>query len=191
LLGTSGDDRLRGGEEAELILGGLGDDYAVGGGGNDRLEGGMGNDVLKGDVGDDILYGGEGNDRLFGDEGNDKLYGGDGDDALFGRDGDDWIEGGRGADKLKGGAGADTFVFDTADIDALDIIFDFNSLEGDTILITGLAASSSSSFALVNNGRYTSLEMAGPDGVVEVVRIMGGDLGALELQMTDLGLLFG
>ncbi|AIC14136.1 calcium-binding protein [Xylella fastidiosa] len=55
LLGTPGDDSIRGGN-------GEGDDVLIGKGGNDALSGGDGADTLDGGSGNDMLYGGTGND---------------------------------------------------------------------------------------------------------------------------------
>ena len=54
--------------------------------GNDEanlLIGGAGNDTLRGRAGDDRLYGGAGDDRLYGDAGADILHGGTGSDTFF------------------------------------------------------------------------------------------------------------
>lgn len=71
--GGSGNDLVRGGPKADLLLGK---------GGNDTLEGGDGNDVMKGSGGNDALHGGDGNDRLDGGSGVDSCIGGDGADTL-------------------------------------------------------------------------------------------------------------
>ena len=55
-----------------------------GGDGNDRLKGGAGADVLLGGAGRDTLAGGNGNDILIGGTGPDKLYGNGGEDILIG-----------------------------------------------------------------------------------------------------------
>jgi|GEM_PF-3282274 len=62
--GTSGNDRLRGSAEDDII------------------DGGEGNDFLFGFAGDDTLIGGDGNDNLYGGAGNDSIDGGDGFDTL-------------------------------------------------------------------------------------------------------------
>ncbi len=64
--------------------------------------------------------------------GNDVIDGGSGDDILFGQEGDDVISGGLGDDLLYGGSGADMFVFE-AIADGLDVIADFNAVEGDRL----------------------------------------------------------
>ncbi len=107
LIGTSGDDVLRGGDD--ILRGGPGMDFGDG----DYLQGLDGNDDLQG--GDDILEFGpggtgalppgriffSGGDMLFGDNGDDHLQGGD--DLLLGGSGaDTW-----GGDQMPGGAGND------------------------------------------------------------------------------------
>ena len=94
IMGTSGDDRLRGtdGNDSIAALGGDdrvfglgGNDTVCGGGGNDRLNGGAGGDALLGNKGDDRLRGGGGGDLLLGGPGRDKEAGGAGKDRCGGR----------------------------------------------------------------------------------------------------------
>lgn len=67
LIGSDGDDELRGANDADRMVGGRGDDLAYGLGGPDGIDGGEGNDVLHGERGSDRLRGGGGSDRLIGD----------------------------------------------------------------------------------------------------------------------------
>ena len=71
LLGTNGDDYLKGGSGDDLLRGLAGDDFLQGRGGHDRLEGGKGDDLLKGGKGDDLLKGGKGYNILDGGKGHD------------------------------------------------------------------------------------------------------------------------
>ncbi|MBA2748023.1 MAG: endonuclease/exonuclease/phosphatase family protein [Tatlockia sp.] len=96
------------------IRGGNGADYITGGLGNDRLFGGNGKDTLLGLAGDDYLAGGNGRDLL---------NGGFGDDTLVGGNGKDLLNGGFGNDTLVGGNGKDTFVL--ASSYGTDTIVDF------------------------------------------------------------------
>ncbi|WP_366838370.1 calcium-binding protein [Nostoc sp. LPT] len=73
------------------------------------------NDVINGQGGDDIIDGKRGNDLLRGGTGNDTLIGNFGDDTLV------------------GGAGADRFLYDNNS--SVDTISDFNSSEGDKIVL--------------------------------------------------------
>jgi Ca2+-binding RTX toxin-like protein len=79
-------------------------------------------DSIIGDPADNLLVGGPGPDALAGQEGHDVLFGGDGGDILLG---------GSDTDELWGGAGADQF--GVGDMNATDVIFDFQLFE-DTLL---------------------------------------------------------
>jgi serralysin len=110
VVGSEGDDRLRGTAHNDHLSGLGGNDRLIGLKGDDRLEGGDGNDVLNGDAGDDVLDGGAGNDRLLGGKGNDWLSGGDGHDRLDGGQGDDVFLADPGDDVILGGAGTDLLI---------------------------------------------------------------------------------
>jgi hypothetical protein len=84
LRGDAGNDDLRGGANADYLVGGDGNDVLRGGGGGDWIVGGLGKDVLFGDDGDDVLVGGEGDDVVKGGNGNDILVRGPGNDNLDG-----------------------------------------------------------------------------------------------------------
>ncbi len=58
-------------------------DSIVGGTGEDRLEGGADSDILSGGDGDDLVFGQEESDRLMGGEGDDLLDGGEDNDIAF------------------------------------------------------------------------------------------------------------
>lgn len=73
IIGTEGDDKLRGTKEADLMEGLEGQDKIIGRGGDDVLKGGAGDDILKGGAGDDLLYGGEGDDIIRGGKGQDTV----------------------------------------------------------------------------------------------------------------------
>jgi len=116
IYGLGGDDIIRGRHEDDLLFGGRGDDDLRGGSGDDGLWGGSGHDWLRGHRGDDDLWGGCGDDHLRGGLGWDALLGGDGDDdlrggrgmdELYGECGNDGLRGGRHEDILDGGHGDD------------------------------------------------------------------------------------
>lgn len=109
IVGTDGDDTLRGRAE------------------NDRLRGLAGNDDLDGGEGDDLLYGEAGDDLLTSASGYDRLDGGEGDDRLV-------LVGTGGA--VTGGAGFDTFVIDLSTTSAA-VTFNGESRHG--ILNAGTA----------------------------------------------------
>ena len=75
-----------------------GSDTIIGSTGADKLYGGDGNDTFHADAGNDLLIAGNGNDTAFGDAGNDILLGGAGNDMLSGGLGRDALTGGAGAD---------------------------------------------------------------------------------------------
>ncbi|TYP84596.1 ExeM/NucH family extracellular endonuclease [Blastococcus xanthinilyticus] len=82
IVGTDGDDVLRGTNGRDVIMGLGGDDTITGRNGEDVVCGGDGNDVIDGDNGDDTLLGGAGDDTLRGNNGGDTLIGGSGTDVL-------------------------------------------------------------------------------------------------------------
>ncbi|HYX15859.1 MAG TPA: hypothetical protein VE944_16130 [Nostoc sp.] len=74
------------------------------------------------------------NDVINGQGGNDKINGLSGDDLLRGGLGNDTLLGGVGNDILIGGVNADKFVYNTDGV-GVDTITDFNSSEGDKIVL--------------------------------------------------------
>lgn len=68
VVGTTGDDRLRGSDQDDEIDGLAGDDQLEGGAGDDELRGGPGRDTLIGGPGADVLDGGPGSDTLYIDD---------------------------------------------------------------------------------------------------------------------------
>ena len=73
IVGSAGDDWLRGDANDNALTGGTGADTLIGGGGNDALTGGAGDDTLNGGEGDDTLTGGAGADTITGGPGGDTL----------------------------------------------------------------------------------------------------------------------
>lgn len=73
---------------ADLLMGGAGNDRIFGQDDSDTLEGGTGNDTLDGGIDNDRLDGGEGDDVLIGGQGNDSFVAGSGQDTIndFGDD---------------------------------------------------------------------------------------------------------
>ncbi|MDO9008706.1 MAG: calcium-binding protein, partial [Thiobacillus sp.] len=104
---TSGD------ENANVLLGGRGDDALYGNDGDDVLQAGAGDDLLSGDYGNDDLTGGVGNDHLLGGLGSDiyRYNLGDGQDVI-----EEWDE------SWSGQTSNDSVVFG-ADITAADVTF--------------------------------------------------------------------
>ena len=126
----AGNDTVLGGQGADILGGGPGDDRieARGGSGNqlwggdgqdtllaapwgDTVGGGADNDSVTGGTGWDVLMGGLGQDTLSGGSGSDVLYLGRGNDMGYGGAGNDTLFAGPGFDRLWGGTGADRFEF--------------------------------------------------------------------------------
>ena len=117
IVGTDGNDVLRGTPKRDVIWGGKGDDTIYGGLGNDLICGGPGADLIHGGRGNDEVDGGPGaGDRVIGDLGDDKVMGGSGGyDEVAGDLGIDVVNGGPGNydlvhgdygwDRMSGGAG--------------------------------------------------------------------------------------
>jgi Ca2+-binding RTX toxin-like protein len=84
ILGTSGDDELKGTYGVDTICGLAGNDFIFAGHGNDQVAGNAGADHLLGSRGGDHIKGGPGNDLLVGGRGRDTLNGGPGFDICKG-----------------------------------------------------------------------------------------------------------
>jgi Ca2+-binding RTX toxin-like protein len=110
--GGAGNDSLF---NFEQIRGSTFDDTLIGGFQAELLDGNAGNDAISGGNSNDTLFGGEGNDTLDGEFGDDSLLGGNGDDSLLGGDGFDTLKGEAGNDTLDGGANINGSTFDMAD----------------------------------------------------------------------------
>jgi Ca2+-binding RTX toxin-like protein len=112
------------GHFADELVGTTGDDVMRGFGGNDVLSGGEGNDTLMGDSGNDTLRGDQGDDLLSGGSGSDTLEGGAGNDVLNGNAGEDTLKGGTGNDVYRFGllSGSDTIEENDSTSGNLDII---------------------------------------------------------------------
>ncbi len=134
------------------LVGTAGNDDIRGSAGADRLQGHKGDDVIRAGAGNDTVIGDQGDDLIFGEAGNDTLHGGAGNDMIFGGAGDDFLNGGGGIDLLCGGAGADRYVVrarDKADpVSHADMggqapaqwveIYGLNFGEGDKLVFEGL-----------------------------------------------------
>jgi Ca2+-binding RTX toxin-like protein len=128
IVGTDGDDELRGTPERDVIWGGDGDDSIHGSLGNDLLCGGPGADLVHGGRGNDEVDGGAGDgDRAIGDLGDDRVLGGTGDfdeaagslgiDTVSGGPGDlDLVHGDYGYDRMDGGPGQDDIASFATDV---------------------------------------------------------------------------
>jgi Ca2+-binding RTX toxin-like protein len=134
LLGTAGDDVLRGGRRSDRIYGLDGNDTLYGKAGKDLLDGGAGNDSLYGGSGNDILDGGAGDDSLSDTAGKAVFNGGAGNDTLTGGSRAELYLGGAGNDTCTTGGGKDVILFNKGD--GQDSVA-ASSLHGDTLSLGG------------------------------------------------------
>jgi len=164
IMGTLGDDTLRGTGAADNLIGLAGDDQLIGAGGFDWAIGGAGQDILDGNGGNDYLLGNGGHDQVKGGRGNDVLNGGGGQDTLLGGDGEDWLVGGNGKDtlnggkgenKLVGGKGRDRFELQRG---GMAIVADFRPGEDQLILPQGLAFST---IDIIRQGQNSLIQTSG------------------------------
>ncbi|GAA3649967.1 hypothetical protein GCM10022237_07140 [Nocardioides ginsengisoli] len=116
IVGTRGNDVIRGTKRADVIVGLGGNDRIVGRGGDDVICGGGGNDKITVTGRSARVYGGAGDDRLtaegagstlYGEAGHDVLTASAGGVALIGGDGDDEIHGADVPGRADGGPGDD------------------------------------------------------------------------------------
>lgn len=173
-------------DQADVSLGGAGNDEVylldgadlfAAGGGNDRVFGGDGDDELQGNDGNDLIAGESGNDRLYGEGGDDALYGGSGDDVLTGGNGSDTLVGGAGADDLLGGPGNDSYRY--ARGDGEDVILDTGGTADRIVFAQSIAATDLTIEASGNtlifevhaNGTRAGDRLAIVDGLLETTRI--------------------
>lgn len=174
LRGMDGNDQLWGGAAFDDIHGNAGDDTLYGEDGDDWVVGGKDADLLFGDAGGDIVYGNLGNDTCEGGVGNDLVRGGRDNDSLRGGDGNDWLSGDRGDDTISGGAGAD--IFHSSGDAGLDRVIDFNSAEGDRILLDP-----GTTYALRYEGADTIIDLAWSGqpvaGQIVLAGVTAGTLG--------------
>ena len=105
--GKGGDDTLYGGQGNDIVIGGAGFDYVRGNGGNDIVSGGADFDFMFGDGGKDRMTGGGDLDYMFGGGGDDMMDGDAGDDLVRGQGGNDYVSGSGGDDEVFGGLGRD------------------------------------------------------------------------------------
>jgi 3',5'-cyclic AMP phosphodiesterase CpdA len=107
IVGTSGDDRIKGTKKRDVIVTGKGRDRVSAKGGKDRICTGSGRDRVRAGGRKDLARGGKGRDTLGGQGAGDRLGGGKGRDSLRGGRGRDRLNGGPGKDRLRGGKGRD------------------------------------------------------------------------------------
>ena len=128
IVGTDGNDVIRGTPDRDVIWGGRGEDTIFGSLGNDLLCGGPDADVVHGGRGNDEVDGGAGDaDRAIGGLGDDKVMGGAGAGDEVGRRPrhrhrqrrprqEDLVHGDYGYDRMSGGAGPGDIVSFATDV---------------------------------------------------------------------------
>ena len=131
IVGTNGDDVLRGTPHKDVIVGNGGADRIFGAAGNDVICGNGGADHIQGGPGADLILGGWGNDRIIGGDGPDDLRGGRDVDFISGKSGRDRIVGGTEADRIVGNLGRDTCTVDNTDTQVT------NCEEGNSVSLAG------------------------------------------------------
>ena len=128
--GGPGNDIIEGGSGADVALGGEGrdiitdlggDDVPKGGPGNDAIDAGPGLDIIMGGTGKDFTNGGANANETFGGADDDFIYLGQSLDAAFGDSGDDWEEGGDQPDLMQGDSG-NLFFLDDSQTPGHDIL---------------------------------------------------------------------
>jgi Ca2+-binding RTX toxin-like protein len=202
-LGTGGDVYDgRGAEQGGYILGSTGNDNLRGGAFDDSLYGGDDNDRVFGGAGDDEMFESAGLDSLFGGAGDDvigvfgveaaSMSGGAGDDTIEGSLGADTLWGGAGDDSLNGGGGNDRYGVDslgdtvtelategTADVvQSGTISLDLNSFANiEQALLTGLASLNLAGNGLANtlSGNAGANRLAGNGGADRLEGGSGAD----------------
>jgi Ca2+-binding RTX toxin-like protein len=137
--------------------------------GDERRDGTEWPDFIHGGPGSDKLYGHGGPDSMYGDDGKDGIYGGAGEDFLFGGKGDDYLDGGSDRNALTGGEGADQFVIEDPCFGETlaGTIVDFNSPEGDKIILSSSLFSEGLSLKTVNPGDTSNYPESGESFVYE------------------------
>ncbi|WP_141699891.1 cadherin-like domain-containing protein, partial [Nostoc sp. KVJ20] len=130
----------------------------------------LNNNVAGFNNSNDVINGQGGNDIINGNSGDDLLRGGSGDDILIGGEGNDTLVGGRGNDILIGGVGADFFLYNSNAV-GIDAIADFNSSEGDKIVLdkttfSAIASAPGTGFSNTNDFQITSSAAASTAKIV-------------------------
>ncbi|WP_426957370.1 M10 family metallopeptidase [Muricoccus radiodurans] len=191
LIGTQGNDIIRGNVATNDLWGGNGGDWIRGMQGDDWLTGGAEGDLLDGGDGSDTVnylgstagvmidlaagrgYGAEAQEdqfvsveRVLGSRFDDILIGAGASDSLFGTDGDDHLFGGAGADLLDGGAGSDVASYSTATAGVTVSLATATSSDGDTLVNIESLSGSAYGDVLVGDRGANQLEGLGGDDVL-------------------------
>lgn len=127
IIGTPGDDNLRGTKRNDVICG-LG--------GNDTIAGLGGGDTIDAGPGDDVVSAGPGNDRVVAGDGNDRVLGETGRDTLAGQSGDDVILGGPQIDVVDGGSGTNACDFTPGERETMTCLYDTEGPKISSLTVT-------------------------------------------------------
>ena len=210
IVGTPGDDVIRGTNGPDVIVAGRGDDRINGRGGDDLICGRSGDDKIRGGNGDDRVLGWRGDDLILGGSGNDRLLGGLQADKILGGSGDDVLNGGAATDECDGGPGVnhliecevtpneaptDLTLAPTAVSEnqpAGTVVGTLSAVDpdaGDThafTLVTGTGASDNSSFSISGSSLRTAAVLDYETTPTRSIRVRATDAGGLfvEKQLT-------
>lgn len=110
IVGRDGNDRIEGRGGADVVCAGTGNDRVTVKGRRSRVRGGPGEDRLRADGPQAVLYGEQGDDVLTAGAGGVALIGGDGEDQITGADAPGRQDGGPGNDLILLGNGNDVAV---------------------------------------------------------------------------------
>ena len=210
IVGTPGDDVIRGTSGPDVIVAGRGDDRINGRGGDDLICGRSGDDKIVGGNGDDRVRGWRGDDLVNGGAGDDRLLGGLQADRLLGGSGDDILNGGAATDECDGGPGvnhltecevtpneaptdltlAPTAVSENQPAGA--VVGSLSAVDpdaGDThafTLVTGTGGSDNSSFSISGSSLRTAAVLDHEATPTRSIRVRATDSGGLfvEKQLT-------
>jgi VCBS repeat-containing protein len=171
VIGTPGDDRLRGTPGDNVVTGLGGEDRIIGGGGHDVICGGSGEDFITTGKGPDKIYGGAADDRIISRKGPDIVYGGPGDDRLNGGPGVDACRGEAGDDvehncektapplpeepggkNSAPGAVSDTATTDEDTAKAVDVLANDSDVDGDPLTITAVETGATKGKVTITGG---------------------------------------
>lgn len=137
VLGGTGNDVLSGGLGLNIFYGGDGDDQVTAGDGENRMHGQNGSDSLTSGAGSDYLAGQLGDDTIFGGDGNDYIIPGFGDDVVDAGDGNDFVVFGFAFSRFNITISGESLVVDdTVDVEGTDLTNDaenFRFTDGDRV----------------------------------------------------------
>ena len=175
--GTQYKDNITGSDEIDIVNAGAGNDTVDAGAGADTISGGAGSDIIYGGAGNDVIYG---NDQLVtGGTGSNVIDGGAGNDTIHLQETHNEVH-------FSGNFGQDTVIFDSAQENGNDVIFEnktlaqinenatFSKLDDDlTMSFEGEAGNSVTFKEYFNAGNenITETTVKGSDGATQSTNI--------------------